>query len=35
MLHLNLASLGLHKEELATLLSLLNFDFDVIAVTET
>ena len=35
MFHLNLASLGLHKEELVTSLSLLNFEFDVIAVTET
>ena len=35
MFHLNLASLGLHKDELVTALSLLNFEFDVIAVTET
>ena len=35
MFHLNIASLGLHKEELVTSLSLLNIDFDVIAVTET
>ena len=35
MFHLNIASLGLHKEELITSLSLLNIDFDVIAVTET
>ncbi len=35
MFHLNIASLGLHKEELVTSLSLLDFDFDVIAVTET
>ena len=35
MFHLNLASLGLHKEELVTSLSLLNFEFDVIAVTKT
>ena len=35
MFHLNIASLGLHKEELVTALSLLNLDFDVIAVTET
>ena len=35
MFHLNLASLGLHKEELVTALSLMNFEFDVIAVTET
>ena len=35
MFHLNIASLGLHKEELETSLSLLNFEFDVIAITET
>ena len=35
MFHLNIASLGLHKEELVTSLSLLDFDFDVIAITET
>jgi len=35
MFHLNIASLGLHKEELVTALSLLNFEFDVIAITET
>ena len=35
MLHLNLASLGLHKEELVTTLSLLDFDFDIIALSET
>ena len=35
MFHLNLASLGLHKEELETSLSLLDFKFDVIAITET
>ena len=37
MFHLNIASLGLHKEELLTSLSLINknTDFDVVAVTET
>ena len=35
MFHLNLASLGLHKEELVTSLSLLDFQFDIIAVSET
>ena len=35
MFHLNIASLGLHKEELETSLALLNLDFDVIAITET
>ena len=35
MFHLNLASLGCHKEELVTSLSLLNFRFDFIAVSET
>ena len=35
MFHLNLASLGLHKDELVTSLSLLDFDFDLIAVSET
>ena len=35
MFHLNLASLGLHKEELVTSLSLLEFEFDMIAVSET
>ena len=35
MFHLNIASLGLHKEELVTSLSLIDFDFDVIAITET
>ena len=36
MFHLNIASLGLHKEELLTSLSLLNeVAFDVVAVTET
>ena len=35
MFHLNIASLGLHKEELVTSLSLLDFDFDMIAITET
>ena len=35
MFHLNLASLALHKEELSTILSCLDFEFDVIAVTES
>ena len=35
MFHLNVASLGLHKEELETSLALLNINFDVIAITET
>ena len=35
MFHLNIASLGLHKEELVNSLSILDVDFDVIAVTET
>ena len=35
MFHLNIASLGLHKEELVTALSIINFEFDVIAITET
>ena len=35
MFHLNLASLGLHKEELVTSLSLLEFEFDMIAISET
>ena len=35
MFHLNIASLGLHKEELQTALSLINLEFDVIAITET
>ena len=35
MFHLNLASLGRHKDELVAVLSLLDFQFDVIAVTET
>ena len=33
--HLNIASLGLHKDELETALSLLSFDFDLIGITET
>ena len=35
MFHLNVASLGLHKEELVLSLSLLDFEFDLIAVSET
>ena len=33
--HLNIASLNLHKEELETSLSLLNFKFDIIGISET
>ena len=33
--HLNLASLSLHKDELVTSLSLLEIEFDMIALTET
>ena len=35
MFHLNLASLGKHKDELVTVLSLLSFEFDIIAISET
>ena len=35
MFHLNLASLGLHKDELVTSLSLLDFEFDMIAASKT
>ena len=35
MFHLNLASLGLHKDELVAVLSLLDFEFDIIAISET
>ena len=35
MFHMNIASLGLHKEELEAALSLLEVDFDIIAITET
>ena len=35
MFHLNLASLNLHKEELEACLAHLDFEFDIIAVTET
>ena len=35
MFHLNLASLGRHKDELVAILSLFDFEFDVIAVSET
>ena len=34
-LHLNIASLSLHKEELENVLTMLNFKFDVIGITET
>ena len=33
--HLNIASLTLHKEELDTILSMLDYEFDVIGITET
>ena len=35
LLHLNFASLSLHKEELENVLTMLNFKFDVIGITET
>ena len=35
MLHINLASLGRHKDELIASLSMLPFDFDIIAISET
>ena len=35
LFHLNIASLSKHKEELDTTLSMLNFEFDVIGLTET
>ena len=35
MFHMNIASLGLHKEELIAALSLLEVNFDIIALTET
>ena len=35
ILHLNIASLGAHKDELEAILSQLNFQFDVIGITET
>ena len=35
MFHLNIASLSLHKDELVTSLSMLNVEFDIIAITET
>ena len=33
--HLNIASLGMHKDELEAALSLLDFEFDIIGITET
>ena len=33
--HLNIASLSKHKSDLETLLTILNFNFDVITITET
>ena len=33
--HMNIASLGLHKDELEAALSLLDIEFDIIAITET
>ena len=35
MFHMNIASLGLHKEELEAALSMLNVEFDFIAISET
>ena len=35
MFHINIASLGLHKDELEAALSMLDVDFDIIAITET
>ena len=35
LLHLNIASLSLHKEELENVLAMLNFKFDIIGITET
>ena len=35
LFHLNIASLGLHKEELEDLLSILDLNFDVVGLTET
>ena len=35
MFHINLASLGRHKDELIASLSVLPFDFDIIAISET
>ena len=35
LIHLNIASLEKHKEELENILSMLNFKFDVIGITET
>ena len=35
LLHLNIASLSLHKEELENVFTMLNFKFDVIGITET
>ena len=35
MFHMNIASLGLHKDELEAALSMLDVEFDIIAITET
>ena len=35
MIHINIASLGLHKEELVAAISLTQLEFDIIAVSET
>ena len=35
MFHINIASLGLHKEEMVAALSLLDVKFDIIAISET
>ena len=34
LFHMNIASLGLHKEELEDLFSILDIEFDVIGLTE-
>ena len=35
LLHLNIASLGMHKEEFEDILSILDLDFDILGLTET
>ena len=35
MFHLNRASLSKHKDELETIVNMLNYKFDVIGITET
>ena len=34
-IHLNIASLSKHKSDLETLLAILNYNFDIITITET